>query len=42
VELGPGNVLGGLIRKIDRTVSVVSLEDPDGVAALGVASGSDV
>jgi [acyl-carrier-protein] S-malonyltransferase len=34
VELGPGTVLAGLIRKIDRTVGVVSLEDPDGVAAL--------
>ncbi|HET9266303.1 MAG TPA: ACP S-malonyltransferase [Vicinamibacterales bacterium] len=34
VELGPGTVLAGLIRKVDRTVGVVSLEDPDGVAAL--------
>lgn len=29
VELGPGTVLAGLIRKIDRTVAVVSIEDED-------------
>lgn len=34
VELGPGTVLAGLIRKIDRSVTVVSVEDPDGVSAL--------
>jgi [acyl-carrier-protein] S-malonyltransferase len=34
VELGPGSVLAGLIRKIDRTAVVVSVEDPEGVAAL--------
>ena len=34
VELGPGTVLAGLIRKIDRSVSVVSVEDADGVPAL--------
>ena len=34
VELGPGTVLAGLIRKIDRSVSVVSVEDPEGVSAL--------
>ncbi len=27
VELGPGTVLAGLIRKIDRSVAVVSIED---------------
>lgn len=37
VELGPGAVLAGLVRKIDRTVDVVSVEDPDGVAALDLA-----
>jgi [acyl-carrier-protein] S-malonyltransferase len=37
VELGPGSVLAGLVRKIDRTVEVVSVEDPDGVAALDLA-----
>ena len=35
VELGPGTVLAGLIRKIDRTVKVVSVEDPHGLDALG-------
>jgi len=35
VELGPGTVLAGLIRKIDRNVKVVSLEDPRGLDALG-------
>jgi [acyl-carrier-protein] S-malonyltransferase len=34
VELGPGTVLAGLIRKIDRSVTVASVEDPDGVTAL--------
>ena len=33
VEVGPGTVLAGLIRKIDRRASVVSVGDPDGVAA---------
>ena len=34
VELGPGSVLAGLIKKIDRTVAVMSVEDAKGVAAL--------
>jgi [acyl-carrier-protein] S-malonyltransferase len=34
VELGPGTVLAGLIRKIDRNVTVHSIEDPDGLASL--------
>lgn len=34
VELGPGSVLAGLIRKIDRGVRVVSVEDDSGLAAL--------
>lgn len=33
VELGPGTVLAGLIRKIDRNVKVLSVEDPDSFAA---------
>jgi [acyl-carrier-protein] S-malonyltransferase len=33
VELGPGNVLAGLIKKIDRNVKVVSIEDPESFAA---------
>jgi [acyl-carrier-protein] S-malonyltransferase len=36
VELGPGSVLAGLIRKIDRHVTVFSIEDETGLdAALG-------
>jgi [acyl-carrier-protein] S-malonyltransferase len=34
IELGPGSVLAGLIKKIDRTIKVFSVEDPDGLAAL--------
>ena len=34
VELGPGTVLAGLIRTIDRSVTVVSVEDAAGVSAL--------
>ena len=30
LELGPGTVLAGLIRKIDRGVAVHSVEDPEG------------
>ena len=33
VELGPGTVLAGLIRKIDRRVSVVSVADSESLAA---------
>jgi [acyl-carrier-protein] S-malonyltransferase len=34
VELGPGNVLAGLVKKIDRSVTVASVEDPAGLAAM--------
>ena len=34
VEVGPGAVLAGLIKKIDRGAGAVSVGDPDGVAAL--------
>ncbi len=34
VEVGPGAVLSGLIRKIDPTASVVSIEDPRGLSAV--------
>ncbi len=34
VEVGPGTVLAGLIRKIDRRASVVGVDSPDGVAAV--------
>jgi [acyl-carrier-protein] S-malonyltransferase len=33
VELGPGTVLAGLVKKIDRSVAVVSIEDPESLAA---------
>jgi [acyl-carrier-protein] S-malonyltransferase len=34
VEVGPGTVLAGLVRKIDREARVLSLEDPAGLDAL--------
>lgn len=34
VELGPGSVLAGLIKKIDRGVEVMSIEDEKGLAEL--------
>ena len=34
IELGPGSVLAGLIKKIDRTIKVFSVEKPDDLAAL--------
>jgi [acyl-carrier-protein] S-malonyltransferase len=34
VELGPGTVLAGLIKKIDRSVTVMSVENEGGLAAL--------
>jgi [acyl-carrier-protein] S-malonyltransferase len=34
VELGPGNVLSGLIRRIDRSLQAVSVSGPDGFAKL--------
>lgn len=38
VELGPGTVLAGLIRKIDRGVAVVSISDPAGLDVLGAVA----
>ena len=34
VEVGPGKVLSGLIKKIDRQLRTANVEDPDGVARL--------
>ena len=34
VEVGPGTVLAGLVRKIDRDAKVVGLEDPAGLDGL--------
>ncbi len=39
VELGPGTVLAGLIKKIDRGVAVFSVEDSAGLDALVAAVG---
>jgi [acyl-carrier-protein] S-malonyltransferase len=33
IELGPGTVLAGLIKKIDRSVQVMSIEDEEGLEA---------
>ena len=45
VEVGPGSVLSGLIRKIDRGARVLSVADPAGVDAavsrLGISEGRD-
>jgi [acyl-carrier-protein] S-malonyltransferase len=42
VEIGPGTVLSGLIKKIDRTVAVMSIEDVESLSRaleqLGVES----
>ncbi|HTI40148.1 MAG TPA: ACP S-malonyltransferase [Vicinamibacterales bacterium] len=37
IELGPGSVLAGLIKKIDRTIRVFSVEDERGLHALEAA-----
>jgi [acyl-carrier-protein] S-malonyltransferase len=37
VELGPGSVLAGLIKKIDRSVTVFSVEDEPGLAVMEAA-----
>ncbi len=34
VEVGPGRVLAGLVRRIAREVRVLSVEDPEGVASV--------
>lgn len=34
LELGPGGVLSGLLRRIDRSLAVVRVEDPDGVRSV--------
>ena len=37
VEVGPGTVLAGLVKKIDRDATVVSVEDPAGLETLDAA-----
>lgn len=34
VELGPGSVLSGLVKKIDRSAGVMNVEDPASLAAV--------
>jgi [acyl-carrier-protein] S-malonyltransferase len=34
VEVGPGTVLGGLVKKIARTATVLSVQGPDDLAAV--------
>jgi len=34
VEVGPGKVLAGLLRRCDRSLTTLSVGDPDGVVAL--------
>jgi [acyl-carrier-protein] S-malonyltransferase len=40
VELGPGTVLAGLIKKIDRHAAVVSISAPDDLGALEALAGA--
>jgi len=40
VELGPGTVLAGLIKKVDRRVSVISVGTPDDLDALEAVQGA--
>jgi [acyl-carrier-protein] S-malonyltransferase len=40
LELGPGTVLAGLIKKIDRSVSVISIGAPDDLGALEALHGA--
>ena len=42
VELGPGTVLAGLIKKIDRDATVISVQDDAGVEALDGLAGTPV
>ncbi|HHY66345.1 MAG TPA: malonyl CoA-acyl carrier protein transacylase, partial [Alicyclobacillus sp.] len=33
-EVGPGRVVSGLVRKVDRKVEILAAEDPDSLEAL--------
>jgi [acyl-carrier-protein] S-malonyltransferase len=37
VEVGPGTVLAGLVKKIDKSVRVLSVEDPASLEATAAA-----
>ncbi|MDX6376279.1 MAG: [acyl-carrier-protein] S-malonyltransferase [Gaiellaceae bacterium] len=39
VEIGSGNVLSGLVRRIDRSVQAIAVSGPDGLAKLEAARG---
>ena len=39
VEVGPGQVLSGLVKKIDRGVRVLNVEDPESLEAAVAALG---
>jgi [acyl-carrier-protein] S-malonyltransferase len=34
VEIGPGKVLSGLVRKIERSATVINIEDTKGLISL--------
>jgi [acyl-carrier-protein] S-malonyltransferase len=40
VELGPGNVLTGLLKRIDKSVTGVAAGDPDGIEKVIEAVGA--
>ena len=40
VELGPGRVLGGLVKRIARELEVLNVEDPASLQKSLAASGS--
>jgi [acyl-carrier-protein] S-malonyltransferase len=42
VEVGPGTVLSGLIRKAAREAAVLNLDQPAGLAAIAALFGADV
>ena len=40
LEIGPGRVLTGLNRQIDRSLATLSIEDPEGLEKALLAFGS--
>ena len=41
VEVGPGTVLSGLIKKVARAASIVNLDQPAGLAAVEAIVAAD-
>jgi [acyl-carrier-protein] S-malonyltransferase len=35
IELGPGEVLTGLLKRIDRSVRSIPIDEPDSITSLG-------